>query len=214
MYSKLFLLYIYFFLLCTLSVFFKFREKNYYAPFYTFLVLLRRIKDELSIRPQEIMVSWSHRLLARRELSKFPINPITYKRARSRHNRCSLWRFDWTLIKHSLSTATASIPHWKVGRDRRYWFREYYHGLEKRWVFWVQTAAAVIYHSKRAREWEAEYREVLCLGDWSPLFRSPSSLSLFFLALTLDIIYSLSFSLLFLHLHYNSVDFPLGTDRR
>lgn len=142
------------------------------------------------------MVSWSHRLLARRELSKFPINPITYKRARSRHNRCSLWRFDWTLIKHSLSTATASIPHWKVGRDRRYWFREYYHGLEKRWVFWVQTAAAVIYHSKRAREWEAEYREVLCLGDWSPLFRSPSSLSLFFLALTLDIIYSLFLSTL------------------
>lgn len=181
--------------------------------FIRFLYYWGELKTSFPFDRKKSSVSWSHRLLARRELSKFPINPITYKRARSRHNRCSLWRFDWTLIKHSLSTATASIPHWKVGRDRRYWFREYYHGLEKRWVFWVQTAA-VIYHSKRTREWGAEYREVLCLGDWSPLFRSPSSLSLFFLALTLDIIYSLSFSLLFLHLHYNSVDFPLGTDRR
>lgn len=51
-----------------------------------------------------------------------------------------------------------------------------------------------------------------------PLFGpSTRSLSLFFpLALTLDIIYTLSpsFSSPFLHLHYNSVDFPLGTDRQ
>jgi len=90
---------------------------NYFYLFYT-----HELKTSFPFDREKSLASRGHQLLARRELSKFPINPITYKRSRSRHNRCSLWRFDWTLIKHSLSVATANIPRWKVGRDRRYWF--------------------------------------------------------------------------------------------
>jgi len=117
---------------------------------YFYLFCTRELKTSFPFDREKSSASRGHRLLARRELSKFPINPITYKRSRSRHNRCSLWRFDWTLIKHSLSAATANIPRWKVGRDRRYWFHEYYWGPEKRRTFWVQTAT-MIYRSEGAR---------------------------------------------------------------
>jgi len=114
--------------------------------------LYPRIKDELSIWLREIIGeprSSAARKAWTQQISDKPNNVQAWTRAhaRSRHNRCSLWRFDWTLIKHSLSAAAAAanIPCWKVGRDRRYWFRECYRRKSGE-HFGAQTVA-VIYRS-------------------------------------------------------------------
>lgn len=183
-------LYTYIHILCT-YLFFLISRKKPYAPFFAFLYR-RELKMSFPFDRKKSSPGWNHRLLARRELSKFPINPITYKRARSHHNRCSLWRFDWTLIKHSLSTAMASIPHWKVGHDRRYWFREYYHGLEKRRMFWgADGGGCDLPFEKRSRGGRISGSPMSCRLI-TPSSPSSFSLSLSFsLTLTLDIIYSL-----------------------
>jgi len=117
---------------------------NYFYLFYT-----HELKTSFPFDREKSLASRGHQLLARRELSKFPINPITYKRSRSRHNRCSLWRFDWTLIKHSLSVATANIPNvekWDAIDVIDLWILPLQES-EKRRAFSAQTAT-VIYRSK------------------------------------------------------------------